>query len=217
MTKNTPKTIAQATNPDILILGLGWTSQFLLPLLRSRDISYAGTTRSGRNDSIPLTWDPFSDSVSNPNSIEKFSCLPGAKTVLITFPLGGRGRESIRTFLEIYFYTHKASEKTRWILFGSTGVFKGEHWNDETSPQDESSERWLAEDQLLCQEKENACILNLAGLHGGERQVKNWIVRVAKTKEAVKGKTVVHLVHGLDVARAVVLCLENWESVDRNR
>ena len=53
-------------------------------------------------------------------------------------------------------------------------------------------------------------MLNLAGLHGGQRDVRNWISRVAKSKSDVKGKRAVHLVHGVDVARAVVLSIEKW-------
>jgi hypothetical protein len=34
----------------------------------------------------------------------------------------------------------------------------------------------------------NGCVLNLAGLYGGERDPKNWVTRVAKTKDEVKGK-----------------------------
>ena len=49
-----------------------------------------------------------------------------------------------------------------------------------------------------------ACVLNLAGLYGGERQPRNWLTRVAKTKAEVKGKGALHLVHGRDVARAIV-------------
>ena len=33
---------------DILILGMGWTSTFLVPLLEERGVSWKGTTRDGR-------------------------------------------------------------------------------------------------------------------------------------------------------------------------
>lgn len=47
-------------------------------------------------------------------------------------------------------------------------------------------------------------MLCLAGLWGGERHPRNWIARVAGTKEALRAKGSLHLVHGRDVARAVV-------------
>lgn len=47
-------------------------------------------------------------------------------------------------------------------------------------------------------------MLNLAGLWGGERDIVNWIGRVCPTKEVVRLKGSLHLVHGRDVARAVL-------------
>lgn len=47
-------------------------------------------------------------------------------------------------------------------------------------------------------------MLCLAGLWGGERHPRNWIARVAGSKEALAGKGSLHLVHGRDVSRAVV-------------
>ena len=134
---------------DLLILGLGWTSQFLLPLLSEQRISHAGSTRDGRDDSIPFNFDAASDSPDNPASIQKFSGLPDAATVLITFPL--KGRESVRTFLALWTSTHNISHHGRanWIQLGSTGIYTGDGCHDESSPIDRYSERGLAEDELL--------------------------------------------------------------------
>jgi hypothetical protein len=57
--------------------------------------------------------------------------------------------------------------------------------------------RAIAEDELR---DLGACVLDLAGLYGGEHDPKNWVMRVATTKEQVKGKLALHLVHGADVA-----------------
>ena len=46
--------------------------------------------------------------------------------------------------------------------------------------------------------------LNLAGLWGGERHPKHWLTRVAKSKKELATKKSLHLVHGEDVARAVI-------------
>ena len=47
-------------------------------------------------------------------------------------------------------------------------------------------------------------MLNLSGLWGGERQPKKWIDRVAATKEQLREKTSLHMIHGEDVARGIV-------------
>ena len=60
-------------------------------------------------------------------------------------------------------------------------------------------------------------MLNLAGLYGGERQPRNWVRRVAGTKEEVRGKGGLHLVHGRDVARGVFLAQGGWEGVAGRR
>ena len=53
-------------------------------------------------------------------------------------------------------------------------------------------------------------MLNLAGLYGGSRDPRNWLTRVAKSKEQVRGKKAVHLIHGEDVARAVIAVHGNF-------
>lgn len=53
-------------------------------------------------------------------------------------------------------------------------------------------------------------MLNLAGLYGGARDPSNWVSRVVKSKEDVKGRKALHLVHGSDVARAVLALHNNF-------
>ena len=60
-------------------------------------------------------------------------------------------------------------------------------------------------------------MLNLAGLWGGERVPTKWVSRVASSKEDVKRKGGLHMVHGEDVARAIVACYEKWEKVEGGR
>ena len=45
---------------DLLILGAGWTSTFLIPLCKERGVSYAATSRGGRDDTIAFEFDPHS-------------------------------------------------------------------------------------------------------------------------------------------------------------
>ena len=70
---------------DILILGAGWTSTFLIPLCRETCLSYAATSRQGSDSTIKFEFFPDSDD-SKP-----FEVLPNASTVLITFPIEQRG------------------------------------------------------------------------------------------------------------------------------
>ena len=155
--------------------------------------------------------------------------------VVVTFPL--RSADAVDRLLEGYDKTHRfkherseageeasitdvpegEGKKTRWLLLGSTGMWKGSGWNDETSSYDESNERAIAEDRLLAQRGEVAVVLDLAGLWGGQRHPSNWIERVAKTKEEVKGKGALHLAHGEDVAKAIVASWEMWEKVRGKR
>ena len=109
------------------------------------------------------------------------------------------------------------AENVRWIQLGSTGIFTAQGWNDEDSEYDRANARAVAEDELLALLGKKACVLNLAGLYGGERQPRNWVGRVAKSKEEVRAKGGVHLIHGGDVARGVVLVHERWEGVAGRR
>ncbi|KAL9102424.1 MAG: hypothetical protein Q9163_002416 [Psora crenata] len=166
-----------ATQPsdevDILILGAGWTSTFLLPLLESHHLTYAATTRSGHDNTIPFTFDPTSSSHA------PYSRLPSARTILITFPLVGRGQS--QTLTTLYAATHpdtatdttmtvdgagagkekgkegvegeasktRSSNGRRWIQLGSTLIYKNQGWNDENSPYETEDARAVAEDELL--------------------------------------------------------------------
>ena len=195
---------------DLLILGAGWTSTFLLPLLEERRIPHAATSRTGHDHTIPFVFDPESRD-STP-----YEQLPPAKTVLITFPLKGEGQSKLLTSL--YGQAHKViASKSRWIQLGSTGIFAEKGWNDSDSAYDKSNARAVGEDELLHILGKRGCVLDLAGLYGGERQPRNWVTRVAKTKEDVKGKGAVHLVHGRDVARAIIATHISFDKVGGKR
>ncbi|EHY52290.1 hypothetical protein ABEF92_000745 [Exophiala dermatitidis] len=194
----------------LLILGAGWTYQFLHPVLsHHHKVTYAETTTTGRDGTIPFKFDPDS------NSNEQFKALPQADYVLITFPLKGVGQSAklVRMYNETHAATTTPTESstqtssrttsaTKWIQLGSTGIFTAADWNDSSSPIDESNTRGVAERELI--QVANGCILNLAGLYGANRNPRNWVSRVAKTKDQLAAKGAVHLIHGEDVARAVV-------------
>jgi len=183
----------------LLVLGAGWTYQFLHPLLQKHSsITYAATTSSGHDNTIPFKFDPESD------ELEPFEALPLAEYVVVTFPLKGKGPS--KKLVDMYgrIYAH-ASTETKWIQLGSTGIFTGQDWNDASTPVDPSNERGIAEEELIGL---GGCVLNLAGLYGAQRQPGNWISRVAKTYEQLAEKGALHLIHGVDVARAIIAVVQ---------
>lgn len=208
---------------NLLILGAGWTSTFLIPLLQTHRITFAATTRTGHSiphllpSTIPFTFDPSSDDPA------PYRALPPATTILITFPLKGP-RQSTR-LVSLYNTAHEEEggeedprRRRRWIQLGSTGVWKGgSGWVDRRAPVDGDNARAVAEAELLSVLGDRACVLHLAGLWGGERDPRGWVERVARSKADVKGKGALHLVHGEDVARAVVGAMGHWGEVGGER
>jgi len=189
---------------DLLILGAGWTSQFLVPMLEEHGLAYAKTTRQGGLGCIKFTFDPES---SDP---EPFSRLPVARTILVTFPITVQGGPT--RLINSYCATHPRCEPL-FIQLGSSGIWKdGESassnqiWIDRKSPFDASNPRARCEEELLGLDGGAiACtVFNLAGLWGGERRFPNWVSRVAPTKDALKAKKSVHAIHGLDVSQAIL-------------
>lgn len=78
-------------------------------------------------------------------------------------------------------------------------------WKDRHSLYDKSNVRAQAEDELLSLSSPSTptTVLNLCGLWGGSRQPKNWLSRVAPSKDALSKRGSLHLIHGADVARAI--------------
>jgi hypothetical protein len=202
---------------DILILGAGWTSTFLIPLLKKADISYAATTTTSRDGTYKFKFE-YDDSseVSLEDNPEQYAALPTAKTILITFPLKGKNQS---THLVTSYIKNHNSEKSsyQFIQLGSSGIFTIENqslWVTRHSNYSKSNPRAIAEDELLGL---GGSVLNLSGLWGGERQPKNWIDRVAATKDQLKDKTSLHLVHGEDVARAIIAVHHKFQSAKSQR
>lgn len=101
---------------DVLILGAGWTSTFLIPLCKERSLTYCATTRDGRDGTLEWGFDPDSEDES------LYTALPDAKTVLITFPITQPGASA--RLVRLYSKTRKNGElRTRFIQLGSTGVW----------------------------------------------------------------------------------------------
>lgn len=191
---------------DILILGAGWTSTFLIPLLEQQKISYAATTTTGRDGTLKFKFS-YGDTaeLTEEEDLKQYHTLPIAKTILITFPLKGKG--SSTHLHDTYLKTHdlrSSKEQHLFIQLGSTGIFSIEGqdlWVTRHSKYDIADSRAVAEDELLGLE---GCVMDLSGLWGGDRNAIHWIDRVAGTKAQLAGKKSLHMVHGLDVARGII-------------
>lgn len=104
---------------ELLILGAGWTSAFLIPLLISSEVSFAATSRDGREGTIPFNFDPSSGEGTD----EQYRALPDATTVLITFPV----MEKVEALVDGYIKTRSGIGRgvgVNWIQLGSTGSFE---------------------------------------------------------------------------------------------
>ncbi|KAJ4496727.1 hypothetical protein C8R41DRAFT_761556 [Lentinula lateritia] len=198
---------------ELLILGAGWTSTFLFPLCQQHRLSFAATTRSGHNSTIKFHFDQNSD------DSEPFKVLPDAKTVLITFPITARGGS--QKLIRLYKSTRADDLNPAFIQLGATSIWGGlrrhkdgpnpkvitpaeNKWYDRHSSYN-SNERSDAEDELLALSLETpTTVLDLAGLYGGNRTMKRWVGKVAPTKEILRNKGSIHMIHGIDVARAII-------------
>jgi hypothetical protein len=206
---------------ELLILGAGWTSTFLIPLCEQRNVSYAATTTTGRDDTLKFSFDPEA------TSSDAFKVLPEAHHVLITFPIKGQGGS--KRLVHFYEETHKT--KPKYIQLGSTGIWQSaatrpghaassestvapiqEVWISRDSPYDKHDPRAIAEDELKAL---GGCILNLSGLWGGSRQPRTFVDRIVKTKADVRGKKSLHMIHGQDVARAILAVVADWPGASR--
>lgn len=101
---------------DLLILGAGWTSTFLIPLCEERGIRFAATSRSGRGATIPFIFDPDSD------DRRAYEILPDAQTVLVTFPIQKSGAS--QKLVDSYKSTRKNKlDKIGFIQLGATTIW----------------------------------------------------------------------------------------------
>jgi len=199
---------------DILILGAGWYSQYLIPLIQSDpSLSFVATTRDGR---VVTGYTTIKFEVSDRDETD-WARLPKARTVVLSFPTVSPG--AVTKYIRAYELVHGAGW-TRWIQLGSTGTFDAAVCSAGESPETcvtriariprPSNTRTESEFELLSLSSQTSpsqtqtTVLNLAGLWGGTRMPRNWVSRVAPTKEALAKKGSVHFIHGEDVARAII-------------
>ncbi|PWN43642.1 alpha/beta-hydrolase [Ceraceosorus guamensis] len=208
MTISPPAHAGHSQPVDVLLLGSGWTSQFLLPLLNLEGITYAFTSRQRSTSTSAVPPPPgssihFELSSDGKASRSLWHSLPKAKVVLIVFPL--RSREAVHNLIDGYELSHGAAN---WILLGSTGAWGPVGHFTSTSPIDTSNARASAEESFLALHRpeigRNMTVLNLAGLYGADRQPANFAKKVATSQDKLRDKGSLHLIHGKDVARAIV-------------
>ncbi|QRW01610.1 hypothetical protein RhiLY_00607 [Ceratobasidium sp. AG-Ba] len=184
---------------DVLILGAGWLWHFLQPLLDASGQSYAATTRNGDTPGT-IRWS-FEEGDSER--------LPVASTVVVTFPV--LEWDTLDRLVQ--------GRESRFVLLGSTrawqtgGNTSGVITRQTPLPADPPA-RSLVEEQFLAKYGDRGVVLNLAGLHGvppdaslahgAPRMVPNFLKRVAPTKDALRAKQSLHLVHGTDAALAIM-------------
>ncbi|KAI0696942.1 hypothetical protein BC835DRAFT_1271211 [Cytidiella melzeri] len=222
-----PSTSASELQPtvDILILGAGWTSTFLIPLCLSRSLSYAATSRPShpKPSTIPFEFD---QNDTSPDAENQFKRLPDAKTVVITFPISVKGASE--RLVNCYQNTRMGGGemKTRWVQLGTTSVWDETSvggdgavvWSDRHSPINKEHVRGAAEEELLAlSPRTPTTVLNLSGLWGGSRKAKHFIGRVAPTRDALKSRGSLHMIHGEDVSRAILAVHDDFDMATGQR
>ena len=111
-------TTTRPADVEILILGAGWTSTFLIPLLEKQKISFAATSTTGRDGTLKFKFEHDESEEAK----KQYKNLPTAKTILITFPLKGKGESShlVKSYTEAH---SEIQLKFQFIQLGSTGIF----------------------------------------------------------------------------------------------
>jgi nucleoside-diphosphate-sugar epimerase len=112
-------------------------------------------------------------------------------------------------------------------------------WTDRHSPYNKSNARAAAEAELLALSPDTpTTVLNLSGLWGGARLMKNYVGHVAPTKQALSERVStmyhkcscsyplhlmtipqgsLHMIHGEDVARAILAVHDDWKTANGQR
>ncbi|KAI9621125.1 hypothetical protein H4Q26_013323 [Puccinia striiformis f. sp. tritici PST-130] len=198
--RTAPATAAQNQKEepaDLLILGAGWTAEFLISYIEQhkKNFSYRTTTTNGggRFDSIKFKFDPTDrrpPSVIDVIQLGSSGIFDGGSTL--------NSKDSDRR--------EDGEREAVWI--------------DRHSAYDEKNPRAGSEDELLRLNDSRPCgpgqsglrttVMNLSGLWGGTRNMRKYVSKVAPTKEILGKKTSIHMIHGLDVARAILAVLDRF-------
>jgi hypothetical protein len=104
---------------DLLILGAGWTAEFLIPLLQQSKpaVTFAATTRNGRV--VP----GYKTITFEVNSNTNWSIVPQAHTILLAFPTTKEG--AVASYVQTYEAVH--GHGARWLQLGNTSAWDQVH------------------------------------------------------------------------------------------
>ena len=84
---------------DVLLLGSGWISKFIIPLVETKDYTISCTTRTKVPDD-PFDRIEFDFDKEDENLEDKFKKLPVAKTIVIIFPI--KGKHNVEILIDMY-------------------------------------------------------------------------------------------------------------------
>ncbi|KAJ2332812.1 hypothetical protein GGH91_006081 [Coemansia sp. RSA 2671] len=189
----------------VLVLGQGFVGKYLADLLSTHGVEYTSTTTSGRDNT--LKWCASDDA----------ALLPAAETVVVTFPLQGQAeaRRLTTEYLHHHRKAHGDAYSPFWVYLGSTRPFKETPSTRHTKPDlSAGGSRVEAEEYII---GNGGCVLNLAGLWGGDRVPEKWARFYGtkdKLRERLKDRSL-HLVHGADVARAIYAIVTSTDRAAR--
>ncbi|KAJ2579929.1 hypothetical protein GGH95_002856 [Coemansia sp. RSA 1836] len=192
---------------SVLVLGQGFVGKYLVELLKARDVDYASTTTTGRDGTIEWRLPEQTDDDTYDPPMP-----PAAESVVVTFPLKGEAeaRRLIAGYLQHHRKVHGSAYTPFWVYLGSTRPFKDTPSTRHTKPDMAAGgSRVEAEEYIIS--VHGGCVLNLAGLWGGERVPEKW-ARFYSDKEQLRGRLKdrsLHLIHGADVARAIYVIVEH--------
>ena len=184
---------------EVLILGLGWTGKYIFDDCISNNLNVLATTTTGRDNTIKFAFD-------SETSMAEIMQLPRSQSIVITFKI-----TDLNGISKLFKGLSANQRSPNIILLGSTRPWTASEdspWCDITSAVI-PDERYEAEKMHLSL---GGCVLNLAGLFGGTRHPKNWIERVAPSRQALSMKKSVHLIHGKDISRLVLKIFENFKN-----
>jgi hypothetical protein len=191
--------MASSSVVSILLLGSGWTSQFVIPALKAASISFAYTRRAPISSDVGAI--PFEAVREGQQKAAAFQALPQAEMVVVIFPL------TSAEFIQDIVTTYEEAKQCQpaWLGLGSTSAWsKGV--STSSTPILKTNARAVSEEGLLSMHtsSRSTAVLNLSGLYGGKRNPANFAKKVGETMEKLEEKTSLHLVHGKDVAQAII-------------
>jgi nucleoside-diphosphate-sugar epimerase len=187
--------LANPRSHPLVILGAGYTGQFLFPLARAQGWDTLATSRAPATHLRPI---PSSHRIEfDLLRRETWSNIPEHSHLIWCFP--AIPQDAVTHFLE-----NRLAAGGRLILLGSTSAYRSDPDKlvHEGTPPRLSLPRVKSEEYL--RSRHGAIILRLAGLYGPGRHVLDWI-RKGKVKHTDR---YVNLIHIEDVASVCLTALE---------